>query len=118
MPMHAGNYKIYSGHGQGSGSGGTADTREYPASTGEYQYHHSTGFGPYQASIYPAAAGCTSTGSGQLRAQVGKDFRPARLLPKVSDSGTSDQASSNFGIDSAQALIVSQLRVLKSGKPF
>ena len=118
MPMHAGNYKIYSGHGQGSGSGGTADTREYPASTGEYQYHHSTGSGPYQASIYPAAAGCTSTGSGQLRAQVGKDFRPARLLPKVSDSGTSDQASSNFGIDSAQALIVSQLRALKSGKPF
>ena len=116
--MHAGNYKIYSGHGQGSGSGGTADTREYPASTGEYQYHHSTGFGPYQALIYPAAAGCTPTGSGQLRAQVGKDFRPARLLPKVSDSGTSDQASSNFGIDSAQALIVSQLRALKSGKPF
>ena len=32
------NYKIYSGHGQGFGSGGTADTREYPASTGEYQY--------------------------------------------------------------------------------
>ena len=118
MPMHAGNYKIYSGHGQGSGSGGTADTRGYPASTGECQYHPSTGSGPYQASIYPAAAGCTSTGSGQLRAQVGKDFRRARLLPKVSDSGTSDQASSNFGIDSAQALIVSQLSVLKSGKPF
>ena len=118
MPMHAGNYKIYSGHGQGSGSGGTADTREYPASTGEYQYHHSTGFGPYQALIYPTAAGCTSTGSGQLRVQVGKDFRAARLLPKVSDSGNSDQTSSNFGIDSAQALIVSQLRALKSGKPF
>ena len=118
MPMHAGNYKIYFGHGQGSGSGGTADTRGYPASTGEYQYHPSTGSGPYQASRYSAAAGCASTGSGQLRAQVGEDFRPARLLLKVSDSGTSDQTSSNFGIDSTQALIASQLRALKSGKPF
>ena len=106
MPMHAGNYKIYSGHGQGSGS------------TGEYQYHHSTGFGPYQALIYPAAAGCTPTGSGQLRAQVGEDFRPTSCSRKVSDSGTSDQTSSNLGIDSAQALIVSQLRALKSGNPF
>ena len=119
MPMHAGNYKIYSGHGQGSGSSGTADTRGYPASTGEYKYQHAVpqDLG-YQTSIDPAAAGCACSGSGQLRAQVGEDFRPTSCSRKVSDSGTRDQTSSKFGIDSTQALIVSQLLALKSGKPF
>ena len=55
MPMHAGNYKIYSGHGQGSGSGGTADTRGYPASTGEYKYHLGTGEYQHAVSHLPAS---------------------------------------------------------------
>ena len=142
MPMHAGNYKIYSGHGQGSGSGGTADTRGYPASTGEYQYqlgtseyHHAVPHLPasrsleldlqYQTSIYPASdvqasRSCFSK-PGQLRSQGGSQdgySRPARLVEEVSGSDTSDQSSRKSRIVSTQSLAMSQLRALKSGNPF
>ena len=138
MPMHAGNYKIYSGHGQGSGSGGTADTRGYPASTGEYQYqlgtgeyHHAVPHLPasrspeldlqYQTSIYPVSAGQASrtcfSKPGQLRSQGGSQdwySRPARLVEEVPGSTTGDQSSRNSSIVSSKMRLIIKLHLARS----
>ena len=125
--MHAGNYKIYSGHGDSGLPGGTADTRTgylvkdcTLAATGEYQYDlaqaSSTTRRPdYMDSTYLGTPlGPASRSPGQLRAPGGQGDPAASLEARISEYRTRLLSSRDPGTFTSSALPLASESVLKA----
>ena len=118
--MPAGNYKIYSGHGDTGLPGGTAGTHLEYMATGGYQHNlvqtreASRSLDYIDSGYLGTPLAPASRSPGQLRAPGHQDIPVASLESRIWDYSTRIRSSSDSGTSTSSALELASESVLQA----